>query len=107
VWLATGYADMRKGFDGALRCEFRKVLKHDPHGGQVLRLSRQARGLIKLIWHDGQGPVPVREALERGRFIWPSTTRDAVTIIAGATRLSSGRIDWRRRNIRFRPRFAG
>ncbi len=47
-WLATGYTDMRKGFDGlALRVQ--EVLKHDPHGGQVFVFRGKRGGLIKLI----------------------------------------------------------
>jgi transposase len=34
VWLATGHADMRKGFDG-LALMVQETLKRDPHGGHL------------------------------------------------------------------------
>jgi transposase len=39
-------------------------------------------GLIKIIWHDGQGMCLFAKRLERGRFIWPSASAGAVTITA-------------------------
>jgi transposase len=34
VWLATGYTDMRRGFDG-LALQVQETLKHDPHSGHL------------------------------------------------------------------------
>ena len=32
-------------------------------------------GLIKVLWHDGQGMCLFAKRLERGRFVWPSTAQ--------------------------------
>ena len=54
VWLATGQTDMRKGFDG-LALLVQERLKHDPHGGYLYVFRGRRGGLIKVLWHDGQG----------------------------------------------------
>ncbi|WP_346659092.1 IS66 family insertion sequence element accessory protein TnpB [Bradyrhizobium sp. 163] len=36
--------------------------------------------MIKIIWHDGQGPCLFTKRLERGRFWWPSLADGVVTI---------------------------
>ncbi|MBV9286763.1 MAG: IS66 family insertion sequence element accessory protein TnpB, partial [Hyphomicrobiales bacterium] len=35
--------------------------------------ERRCGGLIKVLWHDGQGMCLFAKRLERGRFVWPST----------------------------------
>jgi transposase len=43
-------------------------------------------GLIKVLWHDGQGMCLFAKQLERGRFIWPSTVaRDSAEVAATIT----------------------
>lgn len=54
VWLSTGHTDMRKGFDG-LALKVQETLLRDPHGGHVFVFRGKRGGLIKLLWHDGQG----------------------------------------------------
>ena len=72
VWLATGHTDMRKGFDG-LALLVQETLKRDPHGGHLFVFRGRSGGLIKVLWHDGQGMCLFAKRLERGRFVWPST----------------------------------
>jgi transposase len=79
VWLATGYTDMRRGFDG-LALMVQEKLKHDPHSGQLFVFRGRRGGLIKVLWHDGQGMCLFAKRLERGRFIWPSPSDGTVTI---------------------------
>jgi transposase len=71
VWLATGHTDMRRGFDG-LALLVQEQLKRDPHSGQLFVFRGRRGGLIKILWHDGQGMCLFAKRLERGRFIWPS-----------------------------------
>lgn len=106
VWLATGHTDMRKGFDGlALRVQ--EVLKQDPHGGHVFVFRGKRGGLIKLLWHDGQGLCLFAKRLERGRFIWPSTVGEAVIISPAQLGYLLEGIDWRAPQHTFRPQVAG
>ena len=75
VWLATGHTDMRKGFDG-LALLVQEKLHRNPHDGHVFVFRGRRGGLIKVIWHDGQGMCLFAKRLERGRFIWPSPADD-------------------------------
>jgi len=54
VWLATGHTDMRRGFDG-LALLVQETLKRNPHNGHLFVFRGKRGGLIKMIWHDGQG----------------------------------------------------
>src|SRR5262249_53013238 len=72
VWLAPGHTDMRKGFDG-LALLVQETLKRNPHNGHLFVFRGRRGGLIKVLWHDGQGMCLFAKRLERGRFVWPST----------------------------------
>jgi transposase len=54
VWLATGYTDMRKGFDG-LAALVQNHLRDDPFSGQAFVFRGRQGRLIKVLWWDGQG----------------------------------------------------
>ncbi len=106
VWLASGHTDMRKGFAG-LAMLVQETLKHDPNGGQLFVFRGKRGDLLKLIWHDGQGACLFAKRLERGRFIWPITTGDAVTITAAQLGYLLEGIDWRAPIRTQRPELAG
>lgn len=106
VWLAAGATDMRKGFDGlALRVQ--EMLKRDPHCGHLFVFRGKRGDLIKLLWHDGQGMCLYEKRLERGRFIWPCTVGEAVTITPAQLGYLLEGIDWRAPQHTYRPEVAG
>jgi len=55
VWLASGVTDMRKCL-GSLSLLVQEQMKLDPHAGHLFVFRGRQGGLIKVIWHDGQGP---------------------------------------------------
>ena len=65
VWLATGHTDMRKGFDG-LALLVQETLKRNAHNGHLFVFRGRRGGLIKVLWHDGQGMCLFAKRLERG-----------------------------------------
>ena len=82
------------------------------------RMSKQCSclgrrgGLIKVLWHDGQGMCLFAKRLERGRFVWPSTApRDGaertVTITPAQLGYLLEGIDWRLPQQTWRPQAAG
>jgi transposase len=79
VWLATGHTDMRKGFDG-LALLVQETLKRNPHNGHLFVFRGRRGGLIKVLWHDGQGMCLFAKRLERGRFIWPSPADGTIAV---------------------------
>jgi transposase len=106
VWLATGYTDMRKGFDG-LALVVQETLKRDPHCGHLFVFRGRRGGLIKVLWHDGQGMCLFSKRLEKGRFIWPSSVDGAVVIGAAQLGYLLEGIDWRMPQRTWRPSAAG
>lgn len=61
VCLAYGTTDMRKGFDG-LAVLVQQVLEQSPHSGALFAFRGKRGDLIKLLWFDGSGDVPVFQA---------------------------------------------
>ena len=114
VWLATGHTDMRRGFPG-LALLVQETLKADPHGGHLFVFRGKRGDLIKVIWHDGQGACLFSKRLERGRFIWPTTssslasgtTEGPVTISPAQLGYMLEGIDWRAPQKTYRPELAG
>jgi transposase len=106
VWLATGYTDMRRGFNG-LALLVQEALKRDPHDGNLFVFRGRRGDLIKVIWHDGQGLCLFSKRLERGRFLWPSITDGTVTITPAQLGYLLEGIDWRMPQATWRPLAAG
>src|ERR1700751_2715971 len=79
VWLATGHTDMRKGFDG-LALLVQETLKRNPHNGHLFVFRGRRGGLIKVLWHDGQGMCLVSKRLGPGLSIWPWPADGTVSI---------------------------
>ena len=50
---------------------------------------------MKLLWHDGQGLCLLAKRLDRGKFIWPRTEGEAVTITPAQLGYLLEGIDWR------------
>jgi transposase len=103
VWLASGPTDMRRGFDG-LALLVQEKLKQDPHCGQLFVFRGKRGGLVKLLWHDGQGLCLLAKRLDRGKFIWPRTEGEAVTITPAQLGYLLEGIDWERRETGERQR---
>ena len=106
VWLAAGHTDMRKGFDG-LALMVQETLRRDPHSGHLFVFRGRRGGLIKVLWHDGQGMCLFSKRLERGRFLWPSPADGAVTITPAQLGYLLEGIDWRMPQQTWRPQAAG
>jgi len=73
--------------------------------GGLLRGRRG--GLIKVLWHDGQGMCLFSKRLERGRFLWPSPADGVVTITPAQLGYLLEGIDWRLPQRTWRPQAAG
>jgi transposase len=69
--------------------------------------------LIRVLWHDGQRMCLFSKRLERGRFIWPSTSPGddadrSVTITSAQLGYLLEGIDWRppQRRVKCRDEFS-
>jgi transposase len=106
VWLATGHTDMRRGFDG-LALLVQETLKQDAHSGHLFVFRGRRGGLLKILWHDGQGMCLFAKRLERGRFVWPFSGDGVVTITSAQLGYLLEGIDWRMPQRTWRPQSAG
>ena len=105
VWLASGVTDMSKGWS-SLSLLVQEQMKPDPHTGHLFVFRGRQGGLIKVIWYDGQGACLFTK-LEQGRFIWPSTAGDPVSISPAKLGYLLEGIDWRAPQQTWRPQSAG
>lgn len=106
VWLATGWTDMRKGFDG-LAGLVQDHLRRDPFSGQVFVFRGRQGRLVKILWWDGQGLCLFAKRLEKGRFVWPTTPNGAAALTPAQLAMLLEGIDWRAPIRTDRPRIAG
>lgn len=106
VWMATGHTDMRRGMN-SLALLVQEGLGRDAHGGDLYVFRGKNGKLIKVLWHDGLGMSLYAKRLERGRFIWPSSQGEAVTITPAQLGYLLEGIDWRNPVHSFRPTAAG
>lgn len=107
VFIATGHCDMRRGMIG-LALQVQEGLDRDPHAGDLYIFRGRRGDLIKILWHDGLGMSLYSKRLERGKFIWPSATREqAISISLAQMSYMLEGIDWRNPQYTFRPQAAG
>ncbi|MGY8682677.1 IS66 family insertion sequence element accessory protein TnpB [Bradyrhizobium sp. UFLA05-153] len=99
VWIATGHTDMRRGMN-SLALLVQEAFKRDPHGGDLYVFRGKSGKLIKILWHDGLGMSLYAKRLERGRFLWPSSTPAQLGYLLEG-------IDWRMPQQTWRPQAAG
>jgi transposase len=106
VWIAAGHTDMRRGMQ-SLALQVQEGFKRDPHAGDLYVFRGRSGSLIKILWHDGIGMSLYAKRLERGRFIWPSTASDVVSISTSQLAYMLDGIDWRNPQHTWRPTVAG
>ena len=107
VYLACGFTDMRKGFDG-LAAQVQTILQLDPYGGALFVFRGRRGDLIKALHWDGQGLCLYAKRLElpKARFVWPQTGSGAVTLTAAQISMLLEGIDWRMPAWTARPEVA-
>jgi len=94
VYLACGFTDMRRGFDG-LAAQVQTALQLDPHSGAVFVFRGKRGDLIKTLTWDGQGLCLYAKRLERGRFVWPKASEGVVRLTAAQLSMLLEGIDYR------------
>ena len=93
---------------GRATCDCRSAFpERDPHNGHLFVFRGRRGGLIKVLWHDGQGLCLFSKRLERGRFLWPSPADGMVTISSAQLGYLLEGIDWRMPQQTWRPQVAG
>jgi transposase len=106
VYLACGTTDMRRGMAG-LAMQVQQVLAQDPFDGAVFAFRGRRGSLIKLLWHDGIGLCLLTKRLERGHFIWPTTSTGTIALTAAQLATLLEGCEWRAPVPSRRPALAG
>jgi len=105
IWLACGFTDMRRGFDG-LAGIVQEKLAADPFGGHIFAFRGRRGDLVKLLWWDGDGLCLFAKRLERGRFIWPQASEGAIHLSRAQLSMLLEGIDWRMPTRTWQPQRA-
>jgi transposase len=106
VYLACGSTDMRRGMAG-LAMQVQQILQHDPFDGAAFAFRGKRGGLIKVLWHDGIGLCLLTKRLERGHFIWPTTSSGAISLTPAQLATLLEGCEWRAPVPTRRPELAG
>jgi transposase len=99
IYLALGATDMRKGFDG-LALLVQEVLRADPFSGHLFIFPGKRAGLVKILFHDGNGTCLFAERLDQGAFTWPNTQPStdgtaSITLTTAQMSMLLEGLDWR------------
>jgi transposase len=94
IFLACGFTDMRKGFNG-LAARIEQDLRCDPYGGALFIFRGRRGDIVKALYWDGQGLVLYAKRLEKGRFTWPKAKDGMITLTAAQLAMLAEGIDWR------------
>ncbi len=62
IWIAAGYTDLRRGFQG-LTTLIETLLEQAPYSGHVFVFRGKRGDLIKLLWWDGDGLCLFQKAI--------------------------------------------
>ena len=106
IWIAAGYTDLRRGFQG-LTTLIETLLEQAPYSGHVFVFRGKRGDLIKLLWWDGDGLCLFQKRLERSRFIWPQATTGTVVLTRAQLSMLLEGIDWRQPQRTWEPQAAG
>ena len=106
IWIAAGFTDLRRGFQG-LSSIVETVLEQAPFSGHVFVFRGKRGDLIKLLWFDGDGLCLFQKRLERGRFVWPQATSGTVCLTRAQLSMLLEGIDWRQPQRTWEPLSAG
>lgn len=95
VYLSCQPVDMRKGFNG-LTALVSTLLNADPYCGHLFVFRGKRGDYMKVLHWDGSGLCLFAKRLEDGKFAWPSTVNECLTLSPAQFALLTEGIDWRR-----------
>lgn len=79
VYLACGFTDLRMGIDG-LSAMVQQQFLLDPFNSSLYLFCGRRKDRIKGLLWEGDGFLLLYKRLENGRYQWPRSTQEAVSI---------------------------
>lgn len=79
VFLAPGSTDMRKAIS-TLSILVEDTLRLNPFSGHLFVFCNRGRTILKILYWDRNGFCLWQKRLEKHRFIWPETQKEAMEI---------------------------
>ena len=79
VFLAVGVTDLRKHVNG-LSLIVESELEENPFSGYIFGFCNRNRDIVKLLYWDMNGFCIWYKKLEKGRFKWPDSEEDVLSI---------------------------
>ena len=79
VYLACGYTDLRRGIDG-LATIVEQQFRLDPCTDALFLFCGRRTDRIKALYWEGDGFLLLYKRLEKGRFQWPRSESEALSI---------------------------
>jgi transposase len=94
IWLAAGFTDLRRGFDG-LSALVQTSLHESPFSGQIFVFRGRRGDKIKILWDSQDGLCLFAKRLRAGKFVWPQAQSGTVCLSAAQLSMLLEGIDWR------------
>jgi transposase len=94
IWLAAGFTDLRRGFDG-LSALVQTSLNESPFSGQIFVFRGRRGDKIKILWDSQDGLCLFAKRLRQGKFVWPQAQSGTVSLSAAQLSMLLEGIDWR------------
>jgi len=79
VYISISSVDMRKAIDG-LSSLVESHLRYNPFSGQLFVFTNRKQNMVKILYWEGNGFCLWQKRLERGRFRWPSSDKDVLSL---------------------------
>ena len=79
VYVAPGVTDMRKSING-LSIQVEEHLGLDPLSGHLFAFCNRKRDIVKVLYWDANGFCLWHKRLEKERFAWPQSNREALAL---------------------------
>jgi transposase len=94
IWLAAGFTDLRRGFDG-LSALVQTTLNESPFSGHIFVFRGRRGDKIKILWDSQDGLCLFAKRLRSGKFVWPQAQSGTVSLSAAQLSMLLEGIDWR------------
>jgi transposase len=93
IYIRPGYTDLRKAANG-LTALVQEEMGQDPFSGSVYLFCGKNRKLLKAVWWDATGFWLSQKRLEREKYPWPESGREAEELSRGQLEMLLAGIDF-------------